>query len=259
MIQADKAAQQLRPETVAAFAELHMTQEGGEPITPAAHHWLWLRLICNQDIRNLLIIAPPESAKTTWVIAYIACSIGFWPESPRIFAAATGDVAETRATSVKNIVDSDEFKVTFPCVLPAMGMKQKSVSWSVAPDGVPHKGRMHPTISAYGTGGSITGSRAREAIGDDLHDFDNSRTAHQRNYVYSWLHNSFLSRRMSRIGRAILIGTMWHPDDAYARTVDKQNWVVCHIPILSETSDVFATISYPPSYRGERLGMAVGG
>lgn len=253
-LQEDRTKGVMSPYTVACFASLHMSQDDGAPIWPAPHHWLWLALLCNQDIRRLMIIAPPESAKTTWVIAYIACSIAFFPQSPRIFGASSGSVATRRSIAVRNIVESAEYRRTFPDIQIARGMEQTVDSWSVAPNGVAHKGRVHPTIAAYGAEGKITGSRAREAIADDLHDFENSRTAHQRELIYQWLHNSFLSRLMARVGRAVMIGTMWHQDDVYARTMESSHWVVCHTPILSESAEVCATITYPADYAGKRIG-----
>lgn len=249
----------MTPGIVADFAYLHIQdEETGAPIEPAAHHWLWLQLMCNRDTRRLLIIAPPESAKTTWVVqAYLGCSIGFWPEWPRLIAAVSGPVAEKRGLALRTMVEGDEWRKTFPGVARAAGMKWEQLEWSLAPDGQARPGRLHPTVSACGTGGSVIGARAREAVADDLLDFDNTRTAHQRNLVDTWLHNSFLSRLLARVGRAIVIGTVWHHDDSYARIKGLGNWVVCHVPLLSEGEEVYANLWYPEGYTGERLGMPV--
>jgi hypothetical protein len=244
---------------VAAFARLHIRDDvSGRPIEPAAHHWLWLRLICNLDIKRLLIIAPPESAKTTWVLqAYMGCSIGIWPEWPRIIGAVSGSVAEKRSLALRAMIESDAFRATFPGVERARSMKWNWDEWSVAPGGTPRAGRLHPTMAAYGTGGPITGSRAMEAIADDLLDFENTRTAHQRTLVDTWLHNSFLSRVLARVGRVRMIGTSWHHDDSYSRLRRTGDWVVCHTPLLSDGEEVYANISYPDHYKGERIGEPV--
>lgn len=243
---------------MADFAFLHMTDDFGRPIEPADHHWLWLRLMADETIKKLLIIAPPESAKTTWLLAYYATSIAFWPEWPHIIAAVTGPVAKKRATAIRNIMGSDTFRDTFPDVQRAIGMKWNEDEWSVAPYGIPRPGRIHPTLAAMGVGGSIIGSRARIAGGDDLHDEENSRTAHQRELVHNWLHRSFLSRRMSRVGRSIVISTAWHHDDTYARMRRDGSWVVCHVPLLSNDTAVYANIYYPEGFTGNRLGEPIG-
>ncbi len=247
------------PEVVAAFAMLHMQTDDGLPITPAAHHWLWLRLICDMEIKKLLIIGTPESAKTTWMLAYAACVIGFHPEWPGIIAAVSGPVAEKRSQALRNLIESAEFAETFPTVRPAEGMPWKTHEWSVAEEGRPHAGRLHPTVSAYGTGGSITGSRARWLIADDILDYDNTRTQHQRNLVDTWLHTSLLSRVTADTGRVRMIGNAWHHDDAHARLRRSEDWVTCHIPLLSEGKAVRATITYPDDYAGRPIGAPVGG
>lgn len=257
MIRQAKARKRLTAEAVAAYAWLHVVDGDGRPIEPAAHHWLWLRLICNHDIKKLLIIATPESAKTTWLMAYLGCSIGCWPEWPRIIAAVSGPVAEKRSLAIRTATTSPQWRTTFPGVQRAGGMKWETTEWSMAPDGQPKRGRIHPTVFAVGTGGSIIGSRARELFADDILDFDNTRTAHQRDTVDTWLHNSFLSRRSARIGRVVIIGNAWHHDDSHARIRRRGDWVVCHTPLLSEGSQVYADISYPDDFTGERLGKPV--
>lgn len=246
------------PEVVTAFAALHMATDDGTPIAPAAHHWLWLQLMCDPSINRLLIIGTPESAKTTWMMAYAACLIGFYPEWPGIIAASSGSVAEERSLALRNLVSSAEFAKTFPTVKPAAGMKWLSDKWSVAEDGRPHPGRLHSTVSSYGTGGSITGSRARWLIADDILDNENTRTQHQRELVDTWLHKSLLSRPMARTGIVRMIGNAWHHDDSHARLRRSEGWVTCHIPLLSESEEVRAIITYPDDYAGRPIGDPVG-
>lgn len=242
---------------VTAFAALHMQTEDGTPLVPAAHHNLWLSLVCDLHVKRLLIIGTPESAKTTWMLAYAACLVGFYPEQPGIIAAVSGPVATKRSLALRQIIDSDEYRETFPGVVRAEGLPWREEEWSVAPEGKAHPGRIHPTVSAYGTGGSITGSRARYVIGDDLLDLDNTRTQHQRNLVDTWLHTSLLSRLVARHGRAVIIGNTFHHDDAYARLRRNEAWVSCHIPLLSEGKRVTAMITYPDDYQGEPIGVPV--
>ena len=235
-----------------------MTTEEGRPITPAAHHDLWLRLMTDPHIRRLLIVGTPESAKTTWSLAYAACHIGFYPEQPVIIAAVSGSVAEKRSIALRNIIESGPFLAIFPNIAPVDGMAWTAHAWSVAPNGRPHAGRLHPTVSAYGTGGSITGSRAQLIIADDILDYDNTRTQHQRNGVDTWFHASLLSRLMAKTGRAIVIGNAWHHDDTVARLRQSEAWVTCHIPLLSDGPDVIANLTYPDDYAGRPIGIPSG-
>ena len=261
-IQRDKEKGNLSPVTVAAYAALNLTDDDGIPITPAPHHWLWLRLLCDERIKQLLIIAPPESAKTTWTIsAYLGCRIGFYPEQSIIIGSVSGPVAEKRSLNLRSAIESAEWQQTFEGTLPVKsrrGLLWGSTEWSVAPNGEPRPGRLHPTVSAYGTGGSVIGSRADLVVADDLLDFDNSRTAHQRELVETWMHTSLLSRRKSGTGRVVVIGTAWHHADVYSKARRDGGWVVCHIPLLSESNQVFANISYPDNWPYETMGEPVG-
>lgn len=247
------------PETVTAVAALCFQTEAGIPVTPAPHHWLWLRLACDMNIKKLLIIGTPESAKTTWLLAWAATMIGFYPDWPGIVATVSGAVAETRSQALQNVVNSAGFRQLFPDVSRAAGMAQRSDEWSLATDGQPHPGRVHATVRSYGTGGRIIGGRARWVLADDLLDHENTRTAHQRETVNTWLHNSLLSRVMARVGIVRVVGNAWHHDDSHARIRQSEGWVTCHIPLLSETADVYATVTYPDDFAGERLGEPVAG
>lgn len=257
-IQRAKARGVITPDVVADFAKLHMRTADGRAIAPAAHHVLWLHLMCDPAIRRLLIVGTPESAKTTWALAYAGCHIGFFPEQPLIIAAVSGPVAETRSIALRNLVESDEFAQTFPTVRPAAGMLWTTTKWSVAEEGRPHAGRLHPTVSAYGTGGSVTGSRAQLLIADDILDYDNTRTQHQRGLVNDWLHTSLLSRVNARTGIVRMISNAWHHDDAVARLRRSEGWVVCHTPLLSEGPEVLATITYPDDFAGRLIGEPAG-
>lgn len=250
----------MTPDAIAAYAALHLTTDDGRPIIPAAHHALWLQLLADWRIKKLLIVAPPESAKSTWVVsAYLGLRIGMFPQQSVIIAASTETVAEKRSQSLRTMTESLDWQATFPGIKRARGMKWDAVEWSLAPDGLPTLGRLHPTVAGYGTGGSITGSRADEIVADDLLDFDNTRTAHQRDLVRTWVHNSLLPRRKSQVGRIVVIGTAYHYGDFYQEIRGAPDWVVCHTPLLTEGVDVYAILTYPDSWAYEMLGEPIAG
>lgn len=249
----------LTAETVMAYAELLLVDDAGVPIAPATHHRLWLELLCDWSIRKLLILAPPESAKTTWVVsAYLGCRIGLFPEQNVILGSATGPIAEKRSLSLRAMVTTPDWQALFPDVLPDKRMSWEQTNWSLAYGGASHPGRLHPTVSAYGTGGSITGSRGDELVADDLLDFENSRTPGGRALVEAWTHNTFLPRRKSGSGRVVMIGTAWPGGTIYDKAKTEGDWVVCHTPLLSEDERVYALVTYPDGYEGRTLGEPVG-
>jgi hypothetical protein len=213
--------------------------------------------MCNSKIKKLLIIAPPGTAKTTWLLAYTACHIAFLPEYPTILAAVSSTVADKRSVSIRNIVESESFKEIFPDVEKAKGFKWEQTEWSVAPRGLSRPGRIHPTLFSVGMGGSVIGSRGRLLISDDLLDLNNTRTAAARELTYNWIHSQFLSRQMASLGRVIMIGNSYHHDDAYSRIKKQNSWTTCHTPLLSNGQSVYASITYPSSFEGETIGEAM--
>jgi hypothetical protein len=252
----------LTPLAVKTFAALAMTDDSGYPIIFSDHHDLWLELICDDTIKRLLIIAPPDSAKTTVVIAYLAAWIGFHQTLSAIVSSVTDDVATKRSVSVRNLVTSDVYRMIFPKVIPSKNEWEQN-GWSVNNRFTwGGGGRLHRTMSAYGTGTSIVGSRADLLIGDDLLDFDNTRTSHQIDLINKWFYNSFLSRCKGGVhpGRVVLIGTSWNASDLLG-SIRRENgdWIVCHMPMLDESGNGFhATLSYPDGWdKGhQRSGLA---
>jgi hypothetical protein len=259
IVQAAAKRRKLTPEAVSAYAALHLTKDDGTPIVPAEHHLLWLRYLCDERVKKLMLIAPPESAKTTWVIsAFVGMYVGTYPERSTIIGSVTGPVAEKRSLSLRLMAETPDWQQTFPTVKQAAGLPWTATEWSIATNGIPHSGRLHPTCSAYGTGGSVIGARADLVVADDLHDYENSRTPNQRNLVTEWFHRSLLSRRKSRTGRAVIVGTAWHHDDLYARSRRDGGWLTIHIPLLSDGPEVYATITYPDDWKYERIGEPFG-
>lgn len=253
------ADQVVTPEAVYAYAGLLLQDEKGQAIQPMPHHRVWIELMCDTRIKQLLIIAPPESAKTTWAIsAFCGLHVGMYPEYPVIIGSVTGDVAERRCLSLRAQVETADWQDAFPGVRPVRGhrgLKWEANQWSLAPGGKPYPGRIHPTCTAAGTKGTVIGSRARLVVGDDILDYDSTRTGFQREDTFQWAHNSFFSRSLAQVGRKILIGNAWHHDDLYARAQDpRSGWVVCHIPMLSPSNRVCATITWPDNWTGPVVG-----
>jgi hypothetical protein len=256
-IRRNKAVGILTPKAVASFAALLLSDDKGVPIYPAAHHWLWLQLMCNPEIKRLLIIGPPESAKTTWALAFMACNIAFHPESNNIIGSIDAETAMKRSMTIRSLVESETWKSLFPDISAASGMKQEQAEWSIARNGVATQGRLHPSMRGYGTGQAIVGSRADLLVGDDLIDYNLSRTIGMRKFVKEWFHNSFLSRLKSG-GRVILIGTAWNAADLYADIRQSgEGWVICKTSLLQD-GPCYAELYYPDNFIGQMLGNAEG-
>ena len=246
-IQANKIANSLTPEVIYSYAWLLLRDDDNVPITPAPHHRLWIELVCRDDIKKLLLIAPPDSAKTTWLVsAYLGCYMGFYPENSIIIGSVDDSTAEKRSLSLRNIVDTPEWREIFGTVLPDPKLKWEQKEWSIAENGKSKRGRLHPTVRSYGTGAGITGSRADFLLGDDLLDINNTRTKGGRITFANWFESMFLSRAKAKVGKTVIIGTAWNADDYYAYIRRKpKGWTMVHVPSLMDNTDGFyADITY---------------
>jgi hypothetical protein len=258
LVKRDLAVGKMTPRTVSAYAALMLPDDRGAPISPAPHHRLWLGLLCDERIDKLLIVAPPDSAKTSWSLAFLATWIGFNPGKSAIISSVSDDVATKRSVSVRSQIESPTWQALFPDLRPVHAYWEQQ-AWMVAKEGQAPAGSIHRTLTAYGTGSSIVGSRADLLIGDDLLDFDNTRTAHQRELVDHWFENSFLSRRKAS-GRVVLIGTSWNSEDLLSKIRrEDTGWLVCHTPMLDDSGDGFyANLQYPDGWKYEMLGERIG-
>lgn len=263
------ATGKMTPDVVEAYAGLLLRTESGVPIRPAAHHQLWLQLLCDERIPNLLILAPPEAAKTTWIVsAWAGCRLGFYPEQPIIICSATGPIAKRRTLSLRNQTQTVSWQSAFRNVLRADGMMWRMEEFALAPDGTPFSGRIHPSAAAFGVDGSITGARGRIILCDDIVTRLNAKTAHQRATVKDFVHSTLWPRLMSTgepgfsagISRKVLIGTPYNPDDIYAELIDSGQYVVCRTPLLgpdtSQTTGLpyYAELTYPDWWNFDMLG-----
>jgi hypothetical protein len=262
------AAGKMTPEVVEAYAGLLLRTETGVPIRPAPHHRLWLQLLCDDRIPELLILAPPEAAKTTWIVsAWAGCRLGFFPEQPIIICSATGPIAKRRTLSLRNQTQTISWQSAFRNVRRADSMMWRMEEFALAPDGTPFPGRIHPSAAAFGVDGSITGARGRIIIGDDIITRINAKTAYQRTQVKEFVHSTLFPRLMAQgepgeaagVSRKVLIGTPYNPDDIYAELIDTGRYVVCSTPLLGteaslERTPYYATLTYPDSWPYDTLG-----
>lgn len=256
MVQKAAETRTITPEAVEAYAAIHLTDsENGMPITAARHHKLWLEFLCDESIKRLMIIAPFESAKTTWtILGYVGLYVGVFPERSVVIGCNGSDTAQKRSMALRSGVTSSDFQKTFPDLKPDPQLQWTMDTWTLTRIGNPIPNRVHPTLAAYGAGGQVIGSRADLIVADDLLDFKNTRTTHQRREIEHWLYSTLISRARANTGRIIAIGTSWNVDDYYMKAKNEGGWVVVHMPQLSETDELYATITYPDNYKGRTLG-----
>jgi len=223
---------------------------------PAAHHWRWLDLVANPNNKRVLIIAPRDSAKTTWIAnAVLPWRIGNNPLATHFIGSVGDTQAKERLQAVKLLIEANEqWRAVFPHVEPDYrrgwsqdGLHVRDIRFSYAEwmQRVARYGNVNtPTLVAGGAGSSIVvGKRfSGTVLFDDLHDEKNAHTLLQRDRVWSWVMQTVIPT-MTEEAQAIAIGTRWNRDDVPGRLKLNPAWV------FDETSAILDDgSSYWPSY-----------
>jgi len=187
-------------------------------------HKAWYNTIQDHNIRNGLIIAPRNSAKSTcWGKIAPTWLLGNNPDLRIVIVSRTSTLAQINLAFIKlNIESNDRIHEVFPfrefdgCVY---GLKQSN-PWGTEQITVKNN-RMDgaPSIYAVGLEGSITGIRADVIIIDDLIDQNNVMTDSQRDKV-NWFWDNVIIPTLNPDGRIFAVGTRWHAKDFYTRLLE---------------------------------------
>lgn len=247
----DKAATWDGVESVAAFGEYVFGKR------PAKHHRAWLSEALENN--RVAIVAPPESAKSTWMSVILpAWWIGRHPESTNLLVSVSDDQAQKNAGLIADTIEQNpRWKQVFPKVVP-----DKEKGWSrdgyyVKEDGdygqwtVKVADRAHPTLSAGGVGSSlIIGKRVSGiCVCDDLHDDMSRRSAAVRDNTREFLKMT-VSSRVLEDAKLIVVGTRWHPEDVFDHIKTVGLYSMFEHPAISDG------VSYwPRRWSLERLGQ----
>lgn len=199
--------------------------------TPAPHHRLWCDLLEDRTLQRLLIVAPPDHAKTTWVsVVWPAWEIGRNPALHFGHVCNTATQAQANSIAVRDtITDKEVYKETFPGVKPDYLKGWANHRWYLQRN---DPGDKDPSYVCAGLYGPILGRRFGLGLLDDIMDEENSATELQREKVQRWISTTFMSRILPSHegGRAVAVMTRWHERDV-ARWMAEQGWVVVHMPM----------------------------
>lgn len=202
--------------------------------TPTPFHLQWMRALMSPNIKRLLIIAPPDHAKTQIVAVQYPCFlIGQNPNIHIGFISNTSTQAERRSIAVRDTIALNEkYKTVFPQVIP------DRKGWSAA-EWYVHRndpGDKDSTYKASGAFGPITGDRYDILIMDDIVDLENIATAYQRDKLREWVEITALTRVVPG-GKVVAIMTRYHHEDI-ANYFMQLGWHVIHMPALRDAVDI---------------------
>lgn len=196
---------------------------------PAKHMLEWHRHLITKESNkylldiagpNLDILAPRGSAKSTVLNLFTAWTIGRHTTAKRplqiIYCSYNIATAIPKSRIIKQIIDSPEYRKTFPRVQLRSGM-QSDIGWCIDFDyaEIPRLGDEEFTLRAAGLRGSITSKRAHLVIVDDpiksSADIKNPTIRDEMNTNWS----SVISPIIFEGGRAVCLGTRFHPLDIH--------------------------------------------
>jgi predicted phage terminase large subunit-like protein len=208
--------------------------------TPALHH----RLICSEveaiargKRERLMILAPPGSAKTTYVSRlFPAWFFAFRPNSSIIACSHTASLSELNSGHVQRIVRENSAVCDY-------SLLQDSSDANSSSSGRVSKERWHTSNScvfhAGSVGSAILGLRANLAIIDDpIRSRADAESEVVREATWQWFTND-LQTRLTPDGAIILIATPFHEDDLMGRLqrLQTNEWRVLRLPAIADEPD----------------------
>lgn len=183
---------------------------------PYRCHAEWIEGLMSK--RRLLITAPPEHAKTTYVgILYPSWRIARDPNIRVVIVCATEAAAEERARAIQSILTDERYQGAFPWIEP--GEPWSTTAFTVRRERIEDP---FPTVWACGVGSnSLIGRRADLIVLDDPMSEENARSELQRKLLDTWLRRTLITRLTDEPdSQFVCIMTRWHEADAAATLLD---------------------------------------
>jgi len=196
--------------------------------TLAAHHLAMIRELdglARGDIRRLMLLLPPGSAKSTYAsLLFPAWWMANKPRDAVIAASHTAGLAEHFGRSVRLLLAEHS---------PRLGVSMRQNARAAARFMTNRGGEYF----AVGVHGAVTGRRADLALIDDpVSSMAEALNPRAREQLWNWFRSELVTR-LKPNGRMLLIMTRWHPDDIAGRLIDQGGWSILQLPALAEADD----------------------
>jgi predicted phage terminase large subunit-like protein len=198
-----------RATAIATASSLEVYAEEMHGIRAARLHAVWIDALQDPTRDRILITAPPEHGKSTWVaVIYPAWRLARDPTEHIVITSATDAQAEDRAAAVAGTVLSPHYRRLFPHV--EKGRRWTRGEWDLAR---PRADDKDATMFACGVGSSaLIGRRADCIIIDDPMSEETARSKAGRAHLATWCRRTLLTRA-ERGAKIVCIMTRWHQDD----------------------------------------------
>lgn len=181
-------------------------------------------------VRRLILVAPPQHGKSELVsVRFPAFWLAKRPNDPVILCSYGAQLAQAKATGVKEIMADTSYRLLFP---DQFELKGRTIPyWSRKP----YIGK----VTWAGVGGPITGfGGALGIIDDPVKNFEEAESLGQRDKVWTWWQSVFRTRIWEN-GIIVIIMTRWHEDDLVGRIMESssEKWQVLRYPAIAESQE----------------------
>jgi predicted phage terminase large subunit-like protein len=215
---------------------------------PAArHHRFWNKTV--DDIINrrvpqnkLLILAPPNSAKSTWnSVIRTTHYLGNHPDKQIVFLTSSDDMAKAFGSSVRmTLAESERHREVFP---EDGARPNRRRGWSgegLYLRGLP-LGMKDPNYKAVGWGMTIMGARAHGIIMDDVLDQKDAESEAVQRHAISYYDKTVVPRLDTHEGWLIAVMTRFAEGDLgghFLKLAKRSgDWLVIKTPLEAEEND----------------------
>lgn len=209
----------------------------------AGHH----RIIAEQlervergEIDRLMLLVPPRHGKSELAsIRLPAWYLGRQPHKQFLSVSATDALASDFGRSVRNTINSPEYRAIFDTTLAEDS--QAKGKWHTSEGGIYY---------ALGIGGSVLGRGGDVVLIDDpFGSMQDAQSELERKNVWDWYTGTAYNRLMPG-GAIVVINHRMHEDDLCGRLLAQQaaggdTWEVVELPAINETGEALWPEAYP--------------
>jgi hypothetical protein len=218
------------------FVSFVMRDETGAPFELAPIHFAWHAHVdyCWSNGLHAGIMAPWGSGKTAGLVIPLVCWLLGKNPNERIKVICNDDAsAQKRVGPYGGVGGVIERNQAFKLVFPHCRVGEKWTQHELYLERV-NAADPSPSLQAHGVLATGIGGRATKIIFDDVVDQKNSLDAAQREKVRDLMSATWLSRLQPE-GRALLVSTPWHLEDATHAMMGRRGWCFLIQRVNTET------------------------
>ncbi len=215
--------------------------------TPTYFHRYWNKVaddVINRRVpqNKLLIIAPPNSAKSTWnSIIRSAHYLGNNPDHHLLFMTASDPMAGVFGNTIREILEgNDKYKMVFSEKDNKPNRRRGWSSDGLYLQGTP-AGAKDPAFKAVGLNANIMGARAHGIIMDDPMDQKNAQSEAEQKKAKNYVDQTVIPRIQPKIGWLVACMTRFHEADLGSHFINlaekSGDWIVIRTPLVAEEDD----------------------